>query len=240
MGFRRIFIAVDSEPIAARAADTGIELAKALGAEVALIHVVDTSVALGGDTGIPPNVLIAEAEREGKKLVAGFRERLSLPASTLQFVQSGSPPGEIVKAATEWAADLIVIGSHGRAGLRRALVGSVAEGVMRHAPCPVLVTRANRRRVRYIVWRCVEMILSLLKKRSMRLRTLIGRGVVRDGDACGFEVEGITALAPRSAMRLAHGVAVVGSVGDDADRVDRPPNSRSTPLLNLGLAGRSG
>jgi len=143
MGFRRILIAVDSEPIAARAADTGIELAKALGAEVALIHVVDTSVALGGDTGIPPNVLIAEAEREGKKLVAGFRERLSLPASTLQFVQSGSPPGEIVKAATEWAADLIVIGSHGRAGLRRALVGSVAEGVMRHAPCPVLVTRAK-------------------------------------------------------------------------------------------------
>jgi nucleotide-binding universal stress UspA family protein len=46
-----------------------------------------------------------------------------------------------VNAAKEWPADVIVIGSHGRAGVTRVLLGSVAEAVMRHAPCPVLVVR---------------------------------------------------------------------------------------------------
>ena len=58
-------------------------------------------------------------------------------------MQIGSPVGEVVKAAKDWPADLIVIGSHGRGGIRRALLGSVAEGVMRQAPCPVLVVRAK-------------------------------------------------------------------------------------------------
>ena len=49
----------------------------------------------------------------------------------------------ILQAASEWGADLIVIGSHGRDGLTRALLGSVAEGVMRQAPCPVLVVKAR-------------------------------------------------------------------------------------------------
>jgi nucleotide-binding universal stress UspA family protein len=48
-----------------------------------------------------------------------------------------------VRAAKAWPADLIVIGSHGRAGIVRTLLGSVAEGVMRHASCPVLVVRAQ-------------------------------------------------------------------------------------------------
>jgi nucleotide-binding universal stress UspA family protein len=143
MSFRKILIAVDSEPVAARAADIGVELARALGAEVALIHVIDTSLVLGGDTGIPPNELIARAEQEGQRLVAGFRQRLSLPTTALEFVLSGSPASEIVKAAKEWTADLIVIGSHGRGGIQRALLGSVAEWVMRHAPCPVLIIRAK-------------------------------------------------------------------------------------------------
>jgi nucleotide-binding universal stress UspA family protein len=143
MSFRKILIAVDSEPIAARAADTGVELAKALSGEVALIHVIDTSLVLGGDTGIAPNELIARAEQEGQRLVAGFRQRLSLPPAALEFVLSGSPADEIVKAAKEWAADLIVIGSHGRGGIQRALLGSVAERVMRNAVCPVLIVRAR-------------------------------------------------------------------------------------------------
>ena len=96
MSFRKILIAVDSEPIAARAADTGVELAKALSGEVALIHVIDTSLVLGGDTGIAPNELIARAEQEGQRLVAGFRQRLSLPPAALEFVLSGSPADEIV------------------------------------------------------------------------------------------------------------------------------------------------
>ena len=140
MSFSRILIAVDSDPVAAHAADIGVELARSLGANVALIHVIDASPVYGADTGISPNELIAQAEQDGKRLLAGFRV---LQASALEFVQAGTPATEIAKAAKQWPADLIVIGSHGRGGVQRVLLGSVAEGVMRHASCPVLVIRAN-------------------------------------------------------------------------------------------------
>ncbi|MFO0796593.1 MAG: universal stress protein [Gemmataceae bacterium] len=54
----------------------------------------------------------------------------------------GEPAAEILKAAGEYAADLIVMGTHGRGGLARLALGSVAEKVLRHAPCPVLTVRA--------------------------------------------------------------------------------------------------
>ena len=71
------------------------------------------------------------------------RQRLSLQPSALEFVVTGTPADEIVKAAKAWSADLIVIGTHGRGGVQRALLGSVADGVMRNAPCPVLIIRAK-------------------------------------------------------------------------------------------------
>ena len=141
MSIRKILIAVDDQPLSVRAAELGAELARALGGEVALIHV--HAQAYPGDTGIPPQQLIAQAQEDSKRLVAGFRERLSLPPSTLEFVQTGAPAETIARAAAEWRADLIVIGSHGRTGVRRVLLGSVAEEVMRNAPCPVLVARAQ-------------------------------------------------------------------------------------------------
>jgi universal stress protein A len=141
LSIRKILIAVDDDPVSVRAADVGSELARALGGEVALIHV--NVVEYAGDTGIPPSDLIAQTEQESKRLLSGFRERLSLAPSTLEFVQTGTPAAAITRAAKDWPADLIVIGSHGRSGMRRALLGSVAEGVMRNAPCPVLVVRAQ-------------------------------------------------------------------------------------------------
>ena len=143
MSFRKILIAVDDDPVSVRAADVGSELARALGGEVALIHVNDIVVAYAGDTGIPRRDLIAQTELEGKRLLSGFRQRLSLAPSTLEFVEVGTPATAITRAAKDWPADLIVIGSHGRGGMRRALLGSVAEGVMRNAPCPVLVVRSQ-------------------------------------------------------------------------------------------------
>ena len=144
MVFRKILIAIDDEPIAAHAADVGAELAQRVGAEMAFIHVIDAELVNPADTGIQPAVLVASAKEDARKLIDHFRERLQQPSSSaLEFVQIGSPLTEIVNAAKEWPADLIVIGSHGRGGVRRALLGSVAEGVMRHAPCPVLVVRAK-------------------------------------------------------------------------------------------------
>jgi nucleotide-binding universal stress UspA family protein len=143
MTFRRILIAVDDQPVAAHAADVGVALARALGADLAVITVVDLSSEYAAGAGLVAEDLAAGAERDAKQLLSGFRQRLSLPPSTLEFVERGAPAAEIVKAASEWRADLIVVGSHGRGGIERALVGSVADGVLRHAPCPILVVRAK-------------------------------------------------------------------------------------------------
>ena len=142
MSFRRILIAIDGTAIAARAAGVGIELARSLGAEVALVHVVDAALGSAPETGISPASLLADFEQEGRKLLAEFRQRAALQPAPLEFLPIGKPGAEIVKAAKDWPADVIVMGSHGRGGLTRLLFGSVAETVMRHAPCPVLVVRA--------------------------------------------------------------------------------------------------
>jgi nucleotide-binding universal stress UspA family protein len=143
MSFRRIIIAVDGSVFAARAANVGFELARSLGAEAALIHVIDPSVVVAPEGGYPAGELIALAEQDGKRLLAGFSQRASVQPPPLEFIQVGKPATEIVKAAQEWPADLIVIGSHGRGGVQRLLLGSVADGVMRHAKCPVLVVRSE-------------------------------------------------------------------------------------------------
>ena len=142
MTFRRILIAVDSEPIAVRAVDAGAELTNALGAEIALVNVVEI---YPGDTGsVPPSELLALAKQDAKKLIGDLRRHLSSQSVVMEFTPVGSPATEIVRAAKEWSADMIVLGSHGRKGVQRALLGSVAESVMRHAGCPVLVVRASQ------------------------------------------------------------------------------------------------
>ena len=142
MLFGKILIAVDSAPIAAHAADVGCELARLAGAEVGLINVIDPELVNAADTGIQPAVFAASAKDEARKLIDAIRLRLP-QGNAREFVEVGGAASEIVKAAKDWPADLIVIGSHGRSGLKRALLGSVAEAVMRHAPCPVLVVRAK-------------------------------------------------------------------------------------------------
>jgi nucleotide-binding universal stress UspA family protein len=143
MHFRKVFIAVDDDPIAAYAAEVGMDLARTLDAQVALIHAIDPSLIFAPETGIAADELALRAEQDGTRLMADFRARLRAGTHALQFIPQGPPGSEIVKAAREWEADLIVIGSHGRHGITRALVGSVAEAVMREASCPVLVVRAK-------------------------------------------------------------------------------------------------
>jgi len=143
MGFQRILVAVDSSPVAARAADVGAELARALGAELAFLHAIDPALGIAPKGGASASELIAFAEEEGRRLLAGFRQRAAFQPPPLEFVPVGRPAAEVVKAAQEWPASLIVIGSHGRGGVTRAVLGSVADAVLRHAPCPVVVVRAG-------------------------------------------------------------------------------------------------
>jgi nucleotide-binding universal stress UspA family protein len=144
MPFERILIAVDESPVSAHAADVGVGLASALSAKLAFVLVVDPSAVVAVGAGVPAEEIFALARREAEGRLAAFWQRLAPPTTPLQFVRTGAPAAEIVKAAAEWPADLVVVGSHGRSAISRALLGNVAEAVTRHAPCPVLVVRPRR------------------------------------------------------------------------------------------------
>jgi nucleotide-binding universal stress UspA family protein len=141
MPFQKILIAVDSDPVAVHAAETGVELARVVGGQVALISVIDRTAVEAAAPEVPRDDLLAEAREHAAGVIAEWRPKLAPGAPTL--TPEGHPAEEIVAAAKAWPADLIVIGSHGRGGLGRVLLGSVAEAVMRHAPCPVLVVRGK-------------------------------------------------------------------------------------------------
>lgn len=137
--FKRILIAVDGGDIAARAAETGGRLAATLHAEILLVFVVDPSLATAPEGGITPDVLLSSLEEEAKATLAALGK--DLPQAE-QIVRRGKPGGEVLKVAEERGVDLIVVGTQGRTGVRRVLMGSTAEDIVRHAPCPVLVIRA--------------------------------------------------------------------------------------------------
>ncbi len=114
-------------------------LAKQKSAALLILHVEEPPLAYGGGElyyGLPePNseriLKMLEGVRPADQTVA-FTHRLAM----------GDPAGEIVRIAAEEGVEMIVLGTHGRSGMARMLMGSVAETVVRRAPCPVLVYRA--------------------------------------------------------------------------------------------------
>lgn len=146
MDVRRILIAVDDSTFAAHAAEVGLELAQKLSAEVAFLTVVDPAVAEGAsDTGVGVGQLLATAQKDGHDLVAAFRERAHADPSALGFVETGDPSALIAESAINWDADLIVLGTRGRSKIRSLILGSVAQAVLHHAHCPVLVVPPRHR-----------------------------------------------------------------------------------------------
>jgi universal stress protein A len=143
MSIHRILTALDDSAIAAHAVEIGTELATTLTAKAALVYVVDPRRALQQGSGIPAAELLATLRREGQAFLATAAQRTGLPPAW-QFLREGKPADEILAAAREWEADLIVIGTHGRSGVSRILLGSTAESVVRDAACPVLVITPQR------------------------------------------------------------------------------------------------
>jgi nucleotide-binding universal stress UspA family protein len=110
------------------------EIARRFGAEIVLVH-VDPLLLLGPEVGGTREVAIRK-ELDG--LVSLLQSR-GMPARGV--LVGGAPIDEIAKVAEAEHADLIVMGTHGRTGLAHVLIGSVAESVLRKAPCPVLTVR---------------------------------------------------------------------------------------------------
>jgi universal stress protein A len=115
-----------------------VSLAKDTGATLVILHVQEPPLAYGGGElyyGIPePNTEALE------KMLSEVKPDDPSVKFTHRMVV-GDPATEIVRVAQEEQADLIVMGTHGRTGLTRLLMGSVAEAVIRRAPCPVLTYR---------------------------------------------------------------------------------------------------
>jgi nucleotide-binding universal stress UspA family protein len=142
----KILIAVEDSQYSEHAADYGFELAKKLGADVALVHVNDIPVAT---PYIPdpilnePPVLVPELiqiqEDAGKKLLDRISDKYIEQTTIYTFNKVGNTRDEILSTAEEWNADMIILGTHGRTGFDHFISGSVAEKVVRKAKCPVLI-----------------------------------------------------------------------------------------------------
>ena len=128
LNIREILFATDFSDASANAARLAVQTARRLGSRLHVLHVV------------PPVTDPAPSRRE----LADLAKALERDVQLLPELRSGSAPREIVGYAARNAIDMIVIGAHGRTGLSRVLLGSVAEAVMRRAPCPVLVVPGRR------------------------------------------------------------------------------------------------
>ena len=142
--FKKILIGTDfSEPSAA-ALRTAMELARRLGAELFIVHVEEPLPAYAfSEGGLPDLPRLQQevrgwAERELEQLATQARDA-GVPVRTA--VLFGTPANTIVETARSEGIDLVVVGTHGRTGLAHVLIGSVAERIVRQAPCPVLTVK---------------------------------------------------------------------------------------------------
>jgi universal stress protein A len=135
--FNRILCPLDFDEGSLNALRLAIQLAAQNKAELYLLHVCPTVVIpLGGPVTAP--IMAEQSARQrleeiASRDLAGIRHEL--------LVTTGDAPEKVINAQAGLAADLIVMGTHGRAGLSRLFLGSVAERVVREASCPVLTTR---------------------------------------------------------------------------------------------------
>ena len=122
-----------------------LAFASGYGAELLLLHVVEIPVhAFPGVPGVPevpPHVTVNIEEQAANELAALQERTCAEHAKTRTGLVTGTPFLEIINVAREKDVDLIVMGTHGRSGLAHMLIGSVAEKVVRKAPCPVLTVK---------------------------------------------------------------------------------------------------
>ena len=141
--FKKILIATDGSKRTQNAVETGIEIARQHNSKVYAVYVVDTVTF----TSIPMDVtwenMYQLLKDEGEEAVNRVKEAAKgLDVET--HVLEGNPAVEITKFAKDNGVDLIVVGTLGKSGIDRLLLGSVAEKVVRIAPCPVLVIKSSK------------------------------------------------------------------------------------------------
>ena len=146
--YQRILVPVDGSSTSKLGLEEAIRLAKLTQGQLRLLHVIDElSFALGMDAYAGYSVDWLKVVREnGRRLLdeaCATARAAGVEADTVLCDTFSSPVYELVNAEVrKWPADLIVVGTHGRRGIGRAVMGSGAENILRHASVPVLLVRA--------------------------------------------------------------------------------------------------
>lgn len=150
--YGKILVPVDGSDTAMAGLTEAIKLAKAFGGKVRILHIVNELIldyAYG--SGLYANTVIESMRSDGQKVLAqaeAFARQQGVTPEGVLIESIGGPAAQfIIAQAKEWPADLIVMGTHGRRGIRRLALGSDAEIVVRSSPAPVLLVRAAPEKV---------------------------------------------------------------------------------------------
>ena len=147
--YRRILVPIDGSPTSDRGLKEAIAIARLTGGRIRLVHVLDELVfTTGYETGATYlNTVLPQMRQHSAQLLAAATERAAAAGVDVdsECVECfGRRTADvIVERATDWDADLLVLGTHGRRGARRLMLGSDAEQVLRMAKVPVLLVRSD-------------------------------------------------------------------------------------------------
>ena len=148
MTYKRILVPVDGSPTSNAGLREAIRLARGEGAALRLVHVADQHYVamVGVDSATAIQELIAGVVQAGRQILRKAERMVRKaglePSAVLLETLTGPAADAIVRQAKKWGADLIVIGTHGRRGARRLLMGSDAEQIVRTSSVPVLLVRS--------------------------------------------------------------------------------------------------
>ena len=137
----RVLLATDGSPDATLAARSAIELCEKTGSELHVVHVGEYLATYFAYTEEEP----AELRRNAQRLLEGQAESIRAAGGTIAgtHLRLGHPAEQIIGLSEDLGAGVVVVGSRGQGALRRAVLGSVSENVVRYAHCPVFVVRAE-------------------------------------------------------------------------------------------------
>jgi nucleotide-binding universal stress UspA family protein len=146
--YKKILVPVDGSETANLGLNEAVKVAKNQGSRIRLVHIVNELIMGSGDTYAINFGSIFEMLRKDGEAVLNRAEALvrgaGVDVDTVLFEAMGGQAGaHIIEQAKLWPPDLIVCGTHGRRGLRRMVLGSDAEYIVRHAPVPVLLVRSR-------------------------------------------------------------------------------------------------
>jgi nucleotide-binding universal stress UspA family protein len=147
--YQRILVPIDGSPTSNRGLDEAVAMARLTGGRIRLLHVINESAIGCGLEGAARfwGEMAAALQEAGQNIVNLARSRVAEAGiavdTLLPEISGGRVADVVIEQALAWQADLIVIGTHGRRGVRRLVLGSDAEQILRAAPVPVLLVRGG-------------------------------------------------------------------------------------------------